>query len=182
MNKKTLYWLAIIIGFVGMSLVLCGVFLEGGSLVQKILFLAGAVLLFSSALLNKLKMYIALQLMIIIGAILGFFVSVPILWKYLIMVVPSIVAVGYLVKIKHFKEDPWGVLGSAGLLSLAVGFATDAVSSPVLFNSLLAFGGVAIAIYSAIGFFYYKFRMSILWLILNAVFAVSPILYLISLL
>lgn len=163
-----------------MILAVIGVFCEGGSLLQKVLFLVGGAILLFTALMNRQKMLITLQFVIVIGAILGFFSLIPTEWKYLIMLLPTIFGVGYLFKIGYFKKDPFGLIGSAGLFCIALGFAVSAVESPVLFNILLGGGGILVAVYSGIEFFHYKVRISLLWVILNVVFAINPLIFLIS--
>lgn len=175
MPKITLY-----VGVVAMIALVIATFLEGGSLIQKIIFLAGAVFLTATAYFNKQQMFIALQSMLVVGSALAFFPTLTSLTKYLIMGVIALISIGYLIKIKHYKKDPWGILGSLGLALLAIGFATDAVTYPQLFYSFLGFGGLAVAIYSGIGFFYYKIKITIIWMILNIVFSINPLYLLIT--
>jgi hypothetical protein len=180
MKKKTLENLVLSFGIVAMIALVVATFLEGGSLVQKIIFLVGALVLFYTAYFNKQQMFVALQAVIIVGTILGFFPALASLNKYIIMGIITVISVANLIRMKHYRKDPWGVVGSLGLLSLALGFATDAVAFSTLFYSFLATGGILVAIYSAIGFFYYKIRITMIWLILNVVFAINPIYLLIT--
>ncbi|GAI38382.1 unnamed protein product, partial [marine sediment metagenome] len=152
-----------------------GTIVEGGSLEQKLLFVIGAPILGFTAYLNKQKMFVTLQIVIVIGAILAFFGSLPASLRYAIMVGSGIFGIGYLIKVNYSKEDVWWPLGGLGLLSIAIGLTTNAVAYPLLFNSLLGTGGVLIALYSAIGFFHLKVRIAAIWLILNVIFSINPL-------
>ena len=162
------------VGIFAMILLVAGTFAVGGSLLQKILFLVGVPLLGFSAFLNKQKMYTILQLVVTVAAILAFFDSLPDAFRYGIMLGAGLLGIGYLVKINYFKQDVWWPVAGLGLLSIAAGFATNAALHPVMFNSLLAFGGMLVAAYSAIGFFHFKVKIAIIWLVMNIIFAVNP--------
>lgn len=170
------------IGIVGMTVSVIGTFLPDGDLLQKIFFLIGACSLVSTAIFNKQTMFIALQAVIIVGAILGFFSKVSVEWKYLIMGISALIPIVYLLSIRYFKKDLSGIIGGGGLICIALGFAVSADAAPMLFYSLLAAGGFFVAVYSAIGFFHYKVRISVLWLILNVVFIVNPVRMLVKIL
>jgi hypothetical protein len=175
LNKNSL-----IIGIIAMILLVIGTIVEGGSLLQKLLIVIGAPVLGYSAYLNKQKMFLTLQTVATIGAILAFFNNLPILLRYIIMVGSGIIGIGYLIKTNYLKEDSWWPLGGLGLLSIAVGFATDALSYPILFNSLLGFGGILVAIYSAVGFFHLKVKIAIIWFVLNIMFSITPMIIIFS--
>ena len=180
MKKQKGIQISIIIGIIAMILLVLGTFSEGGSLLQKILFVVGAPVLGLTAYINNQKMFVALQSVATAGAISAFFPSIITELKYLLMIGVAIVAVGYLIKVKHYHEDPWGILGSFGLILIAMGFATNPVEFSRPFGFLLGVGGISVAIYSAIGFFYYKERIAMIWLILNIIFSINPILLVIS--
>lgn len=180
MKKILLSNSALAVGILGMSASVAGTFAVGGSLLQKCLFLGGACGLLFSAVVNRQTMFVALQGVILTGAILGFFGTVPVEWKYGIMAVPVVCAFAYLIWVKYFQKDLWGILGSLGLIFIALGFAINVVDYPWLFNLFLALGGLTVAIYSGIGFFYYRIRITVLWLILNVVFSVKPLWVLIA--
>ena len=158
-----------------MILIILGTLVEGGSLFQKLLFVIGAPFLGFAAYLNKQKMFTSLQIVVTIGAILAFCSFLLPLSKYIILVGAGIISIGYLVKTKFSREDPFWTIGGTGLLGLAFGLATDAVCFPILFNSLLVIGGVLIAVYSAIGFFWLKVKISLIFLILNVIFIINPL-------
>ena len=166
---------SLVIGIIAMILLVIGTIVEGGSLLQKLLFVIGAPVLGFTAYLNKQKMFITLQIIVSIGAILAFFGDIYTILRYTILVGSAIFAIGYLIKINYYKKDLWWPLGGLGLLSIAVGFATNAIAFPILFNSLLAAGGILVAIYSAIGFFHFKVRIAAIWLILNIIFSINPL-------
>lgn len=162
------------IGICAMILVVLGTLVEGGSLIQKLLFVIGAPVLGFTAYLNKQKMFTTLQAVVTIGAVLAFFGGVPAILKYVIMAGSALFGVGYLIKTNYSKKDVFWPLGGIGLLSIAFGLATNAMAYPVLFNSLLMAGGILIAIYSAIGFFHLKIKIAAIWLVLNIIFATNP--------
>ena len=80
------------IGILGMVLSVIGTLVEGGSLEQKILFLVGASFLITTAFWNRQKMFVALQAVILVGAVLGFFPGVLAGIKFLIMASSAVVA------------------------------------------------------------------------------------------
>ena len=172
LNKQNII---LFIGIIAMVGLVVGTFLEGGSLIQKVIFLIGAVILTSIAYANKQKMFMTIELVVSLSTLLAFW-DVTMLAKYLIFIGVSILGVGYLIKIKHHKEDKWWPIGALGLLLLAAGFATSAVNHPILFNAFLGFGGIIVAIYSAIELFLFKTRIASIWLILNMFFALNPML------
>jgi len=168
------------IGTGAMILIIMGTVVEGGSLLQKLLFVIGALILGFVAYLDKQKVLLTLEIIVIIGAILAFCSFLPPFSRYVVLGGAGIIGVVYLIRIKFSKEDVWWPIGGAGLLFLAVGLATDAVSAPILFNSLLGIGGILIAIYSAIGFFYLRVKIAIIWLILNLIFVINPLIIVFS--
>ena len=94
------------------------------------------------------------------------------------MGIPAVLAVIYLIKVRYFQKDAWGILASIALLCVALGFATDPNDLPILFHGLLAAGAVMLTIYSLIQFFYHKVRIALLFMILNAVFSINPLIQL----
>lgn len=171
---------SLIIGIIAMTFLIAGTIVQGGSLLQKSLSLVGATMLAFTAYLNKQKMFIVIQIIVSIGAILAFFSSLPDILRYSLLLGGVIFGIGYLIKIKYSKEDAWWPLGGLGLLFIAVGFATNAVVHPILFNSLLAVGGILVALYSAVGFFHFKVRIAIIWLVLNIIFGIIPLITILS--
>ena len=168
------------IGVIAMVLLIIGTLVEGGTLVQKLLFVIGSPILGLTAYLNKQKMFTTLQIIVTIGAILAFFNNISVILNYAVMISSSLFGLGYLIKINYFKEDMWWPVGGLGLLIIATGFATSAVDYPIMFNSLLGIGGILVALYSAIGFFHLKVRIAVIWLILNVVFSINPLIIVFS--
>jgi len=166
-------------GIFGMILLLVGVFSEPASLLQKLLFLTGAVILTIVAFKSKQKMLSILQVIIVIGSSLAFF-EVDESLKYFILLGASILGVAYLISIKYYRKDPWGLACTVGLLMLAAGFATDAVEYPLQFGIFLGGGPLLVALYSFVDYFYHKVRISLIWFILNIIFAINPLLIVIS--
>ncbi len=168
------------IGLFGMILLIIGVVVEAGSVFQKILFLIGALILTLVAYLDKQKMLLVLEIIITIGAILAFYSRLSNLTKYSILLGLATIGIGYLIKINYFRVDRFWPIGGLGLVGIAIGLATNALANPVLFNASLGFGSILIAIYSAISFFYLKIKVSLIWLILNIIFAIKPLIVLFS--
>jgi len=166
-------------GLFAMVLLLVGVFSEPSSLLQKTLFLIGAIILTIVAYLNNQRMLFALQIIISVGSILAFLELIGII-KYAILFAASAVAIVYLLIIKNYKSDPWSITCSAGLILIAAGFATDASIYPLYFGLSLGLGGLLVAFYSFIDYFYNKNKIAIIWFVLNLVFAINPILLAIS--
>jgi hypothetical protein len=170
--------LAISIG--AMILIIVGSIIEGGCLLQKLFFLIGASALIIPVYLNKQKMFMVLQIVVTIGAILAFCGWLSLLLRYFIMASASLIGIFHLIRINFFKEDPWWPLGGIGLLALAAGLATDAINFPILFNSLLASGGILLATYSAIELFCFKVKLAIIFLVLNLIFSINPLIIILT--
>lgn len=175
MKKQTIANISFGVGLLGMTLLVFGTTFDAGDSWQKILFMVGTFLMTVTAFVDRHKMYSALEVVLIIGTILAFFAGIETSVRYLIMGIPAILAVVYLVKVKYFSKDPWGILASIALLCVALGFATDPADLAMAFHGLLAAGAVMLTIYSLIQFFYYKVRIALLFMILNAVFSINPL-------
>lgn len=167
--------LLLYVGIVAMILLIVGVLSEGGSLFQKLLFACATPVLGVIAYINKQKMLVSLQTVLTISALLALVSGVPDQIRYVLLIGVAVLCIGYLFKIKYYGKDPWGLIGSAGLLLIAAGYVTDAVSQPLLFNALLGFGGLLFAIYSGIEFWHYKIKIASLWFVLNVIFAIKPL-------
>src|SRR4030042_4360387 len=152
MNRKNIFLFTGILAMIGL---VTGAFLHGGSLAQKILFLIGALALMLLAYVNRQKMFLVIEIVVVLSAAFAFWDIAPLI-KYLIFVGTSIIGVSYLVKINFSREDKHWPIGAFGLLFLAAGFATNAAVYSVLFNAFLGLGGILVAIYSGIGVFLYK--------------------------
>ncbi len=149
---------------------------ESGSLFQKILFAIAAPVLGIVAYINKQKMLLSLQIVLTIASFSAFFGDIQDSFRYVLLVGAAVVCVGYLIKIRYYQKDPWGIVGSIGLLMIATAFATNAIAHLFWFNLLLGIGGLLVALYSGVQFFYYKIQIAIVWCILNIIFAITPLL------
>lgn len=149
---------------------------ESGSFFQKILFAVAAPVLGLVAYVNKQKMLLSLQIVLTISSFSAFFGNIPDIFRYIVLVGAAVVCVGYLIKIKYYQKDPWGIVGSIGLLMIATAFATNAAAYLFLFNLLLGIGGLLVALYSGVQFFYYKIQITVIWCVLNIIFAITPLL------
>ena len=170
----------LIVGVAAMALLVWGTFAEGGSLTQKVLFVIGAPVLGVTAFFNKQKMFTVLQLVASVGAVLGFFTETPSLVRYSIMLGVAVISFGYLLKAKYYSTDKWGIIGTIGLICFACAFATDAAAEALIFNSLMITGGVLVAFYSSTSFFIQKVRIAAIWVILNLLLIINPLVFILS--
>jgi len=182
MNKNLLLKISFYIGIFGMISAVAGSLVEGGSLLQKVLFLVGGTTMTITAFVSKHKMYSALEVIVVIGTLLAFFSSLSTYSRYAIMLLPAIFAIVYLLKVKYFHGDKFGIVGGIGLVLLACGFATDALFMPVVFYSLLFVSALFLALYSLLQIVFYRTKIAWLWMILNIVFAFGPAMNLIKML
>jgi len=163
------------------ALLIAGTFSVAGSLLQKALFAVGAPLLGVTAYVDKQKMFTALQAVATIGAWMSFFPALPGVAKYAILLSAGIIGIAYLVKGKYYKTDRFGWLGTIGLLCFAAGFATSAAFHTLAFSLLFIAGGTTLAIYSTLNFISYKVRIALIWVVLNALLVLNPLLSLLGL-
>lgn len=170
----------VIVGLIAMVILVFGTFSEAGSQLQKILFVIGAPTLGITAYAGKQKMFTTLQLVATLGAILAFFPDSPATTKYGVMGIISILSLAYLVKTRYFEADGYGLIGAIGLISIAIGYVTSPFPSPFWFAFFLGVGGMLLTLYSGIQFFHDKVKIALLWLILNIIFSINPILILIK--
>jgi hypothetical protein len=170
-----------IIGLAAMVLVIAGTFAPAGSIVQRMLFLFPAIVLVYVAYVGHQKMLLALQVTVTLGALLAFMDQVPSVVRYFLLTGGSVAAVAYLLRIGHVKDDAWWPIGGLGMVLLSMGYSTDAMSQPILFNSLLCLGGMLVAVYSSISYFRDRVKIAFIWMFLNIVFVVKPLVVVISL-
>lgn len=145
---------------------------------QQSMMLGGAIVLLLAAILGRLKMFVILQTILVVSGILGFMYFIPVEYKYMLLTLPIGIALGHLFTAKYFKKDVWAFAGIAGFLALSLAFAMSAVYTAWTFNLLMAIGGLLISLYAAVQFFYKKSWLSVVWLILNVIYLVSPVMYL----
>lgn len=178
-NVGTTSGILVYIGLIGMLILILGVFTQPATLLQKVLFLVGALILAIVALKNNQKMLFVLQILITFGDILAFS-NLGGMLKYAILLGAAVVGIGYLVFIKYYQKDILGLVGTLGLLLLALGFATDATTQPVYFGFLLGSGALIVALYALVDYYYHKNNIAIIWVILNIIFAINPLMLLVS--
>jgi len=167
---------SLILGIFAMLLLVWGTFAVQSSFFQKILFLIGAFGLGVTAFFNNQKMFMAIQAVVTIGAVIGFFEQLNQNLRYFIIIGVAVLSLVYLSKINYFKKDKWGVVGSIGLLLFAYAFSINSVENSNLFNELILIGGLLVAFYSSISFFKNKVRIALIWVILNLMLCINPIL------
>lgn len=161
-------WTSINIGVIGLLCAIVGN-LYPGTMMQKYLYLAGGVLLMVSALLEKQEYFIALEVVVIVSALLAFLPE----YEWLKMGVPlllSLFSVAYLYS-RGLLNSALSLLGVAGLVFLGLGYAT---LNPVIY----LLGGLVLTVYSA-GSYFKGVRIALLWAILNAIFSFTALLVLV---
>jgi len=166
-------------GIVAMFLLLVGVISQPASLLQKSLFLIGALMLTITAYLNVQWMLFVLQVVISLGAIIAFMGMGEIV-NYTLLLGAALIGTAGLVRAKHFKSDPWSIVSCVGLFLVAAGIATDAIAHQLFFGLFLGVGSLLVALYSFVDYYFKKDNIAIIWFILNLVFAINPILLAIS--
>ena len=167
------------IGIIAMAMLLTGVFSEPASSLQRLLFLAGALMLTVTAYMNRQWMLYVLQIVISLGSAFAF-IELGGIVKYAILLGAALTGVLYLRRTKRYEADMWGAVSSTGLFLVAAGFATDAKLQPLFFGLFLGVGSLLVALYSFVDYFYNKDKIAGIWMILNIVFAVKPILMVVS--
>jgi hypothetical protein len=170
------------LGIVSMVLLVFGTLAPAGSPAQKLLFLLPAPVLGYTAYAAGQKMFTALQAVVSVGAVLAFFESVPSPLRYGLLVGCGLAGVAYLVSVDYIREDRWWPLGGVGIVVLSFGYSTSALAHPLLFNGLLGVGGILVAAYSALGYFHLRVKVAFIWLVLNVLFVINPLLTAASLL
>ena len=180
MNKKSkkkddlLFYIGI---FAMLILIFAVSFLNLGSIQQKLLFLFAGFLLFTVATLSNQRVLQALEIVTLIGVIVAF-MTVSALYALSITLFVAMIMVTYLYKIEHYRKEPIGMFGSFGFVLLALGYAFNNGSNPLIASAALGFGSLAIAVYSCAAFILYKNRIQLIFIVLNAVFSISPLIIL----
>ncbi|MFN7098538.1 MAG: hypothetical protein ACK4PR_13440 [Gammaproteobacteria bacterium] len=154
----------LLIGLVGMLIVIAGTLVSAG-MTQKVLYLVGAVLMLTSAALERHSFLVILQIVIVSGTVVAF-TSWPEFIKAMIPIMFSIIALLYFY-FTHALEDWITRIGCAGLIAIALGFAD---SNPFIY----LIGGVLLAIYG-VGSYRRGVKIALLWAILNAIFALTSL-------
>lgn len=157
-------WSSIQIGAIGLLCAIIGN-LYPATMLQKHLYLAGGLLLFISALLEKEEYFITLEVVVIACTLLAYLPEHAGL-KMAVPLVLSLGSIGYLFY-RGLLRDGLSWVGVAGLVFLGLGYAT--------LNPLIYFaGGVVLTIYSTASYFR-GVGIALLWAILNAVFSVTAL-------
>ena len=159
-------------GKAAMVLLVIATFMPGGSLSQKVSYLVGASVLLGVAIINNLILYKALQSMIVAGSILSF-LPISIFFRSLLLGCVGVLALIYLIIMKIHKRERWWPIGAAGLVLISIGFM-NVGEYALLVNSCIALGGILLTVYAGLDYFIGKVRASLIWFILNAVFAFNP--------
>lgn len=157
-------WVSIQIGILGLLCAIIGN-LYPATMLQKHLYLAGGVLLFISALLEKQEYFIALEVVVIVSALLAYLPGHDPL-KMFTPVLLSLVSFAYLYH-RGMLSSSLNYVGVAGLLLLGLGYAT---LIPLIYFA----GGVVLTIYSTASYFK-GVNIAILWAILNLVFSITAL-------
>jgi hypothetical protein len=150
-----------------------------GSSVQRLLIFLGALILFASASASRQKVVQAMEVIAIAGVITSILQLAPV-YALTVTLVISAIIIAYLTTTGYYQKEPIGVVGSIGFVFLAVGFAFDTGSNPLMTGLALGVGSLTIAAYSAMAYWLYKVRLQVVIMVLNLVFAVSPLLLFLS--
>lgn len=163
----------------GMLLGIAGTVTPQGTVLQRSLFLASASILGVTAYRSGQTMLTILQIVVSISAILAFIPFITVLKRLLLVLGPAIIATAYLIRIEHREADPYWPVGAAGLLLLAGGLSLSG-TAPLMFNLLLAIGAAIIAVYAAIQYIVDDVSIQLIWVLLNVVFMINPLLNVLS--
>ena len=162
------------LGILAGLFIIAGTLFYPGSLEQRLLFLLGAPLLAVTAYVDRQKMFTALQGVVTTGAIIAFF-DISVLWRYAILLSVALLSIVYLIKTDYYNTDKYGWIGTIGLLCFAMAFAAGGSIHPAIFSSLLIVGGLSLTIYSIFNFVVYKTRIALIWVFLNLVLIITPV-------
>lgn len=154
--------LALSLGILGIGLNITGALLEVSN-TQKSLFLVGAVALLATAAIQRHRLFIYLECVVIFGSALAF-ISLGTGIKLVLPTVLGLILFWHLWQTKTLvNARQW--VGGLGLVILAIGFAS---SSAILY----LVGGITLSVYSA-----WEWQRGIalawLWLVLNGFFSVA---------
>lgn len=165
-NKKIIgnHKINLLIGIIGMLIASSGNLLTE-AILRKECFLIGAILLLISSLLERQLFFILLQIIIVVGTAIAF-TSLSPLYKTLVPIVLSIIAIIYFIS-QGLLKDWLTFIGCLGIAFLAAGYA---ITEPVIY----LLGAVTLMIYS-FGSYRRGVTIALLWAILNAVFALTAI-------
>lgn len=159
----------------GMLLGIAGTVAPQGTVLQRTLFLLSASILAVTAYRSDQTMLTVLQTVVTISAILAFIPGLGLQTRLLLVLGPAIIATGYLIRIGHRDVDPYWPIGAVGLLLLAGGLSLSG-TAPFVFNLLLATGASIISLYATVQYVVDDISIQIIWVLLNIVFMINPLL------
>ncbi len=168
------------ISIIGLTCQIAGVTSVAWSLSQQVFFLFWVSLLGFGALGAKQSMFVAMQIVAFVGVVLWFFATVPLWALYGLMSIALLFALFYIYKQKTYQHDRYYVLGILWLFLLALGFATNPLGQPFLFHIYLALWWMTIALYSFLEVVFLQIRIAWIFLLLNIVFVINPLLWLLG--
>lgn len=158
-----------------MLLGIAGTLVQPGTVLQRSLFLSSASILAVTAYVSRETMLTLLQIVVTVSALLAFVPGLSIGIRMLLVFGPAVLSTGYLVRIGHRDEDPYWPVGGLGLIILGAGLSLSG-TAPFIFNLLLATGAALIAAYSGLQYFLEDVRIQAVWIVLNTVFMINPLL------
>ena len=180
MQNRIVSNISFIIGIFAMLLLIYAIsFLSLGSMLQRLLLFAGALMLLAVAYAHKQRVLIAVELVVVTGGIVSL-LPISLAVVLITMTTVSLILIGYLFKVGHYKKEPIGIFGTLGFLMLAFGYAMNFGANTLYAAVGLGLGAVLLMLYSTMHYYLYKVRVQIIWAVLNAAFAISPLLFLLS--
>ncbi len=178
-NKKTdhtgFHSLNFWIGMAAMvTLVFAINFISFGSLTQKMILTAATFVLLVVAITSVQRLLIAVEATLLIGNFLAFLD----LGGYLTL---AILLAGAGILLWKIGREPgprlewtW-LLGTVAFLLLAIGYALNNGTMPLIAGFALGFGSLLFAAYSLAMVLLYKVRIQLVWLLLNVFFSITPL-------
>lgn len=149
------------------------IFLPSGIILQKILFLVWALGLFYSSFLEKNWIFMYLQLVASLWALLSFFVIDPI-YKFILLWLVWIIVMFYIFRKKLFQKEKYWIFGIVWLTFLALWYASNWTENLVLFFGCMWLWALFMCIYAAFPIYLKKDKLSIIFFVLNVFFFINP--------
>ncbi len=169
------------LGIVGMLVLVFTVsFITFGTFTQRSLFFLGAVILFLVAVESRQNTLAAIEIVALAGVSLSFFL-LPFDITIVAMTIVVAIMLAYFVSIGHYKKHEIELLGTAGFIILAFGYAFNSGNFEFLTSFLFVLGAVVVSAYSLFMWLVYKIRVQAIWFVLNVAFMISPLMLFLSL-
>lgn len=169
-----------LVAILGMLLLIFGIsFLVMDSLVQKLVFLAGAAMLLAAVAESRQMVLVAAEITVMVGIVLSLFLS-DITIISIIMGIAIVMLIYYLYRIHYFSQENVAVIGTLSFVLLAIGYSVNTGSAPLLNSFAFGFGAILAVIYSSLVFVFKRIRVQLVWVVLNAAFAVTPLIFFFS--